>query len=64
MNPKPNFVYEDEMAIHALELMEKREKPISVLPVLDSKSKVVGMIHLHDLVAAGSLRFLSVTTVS
>ena len=53
MNPKPNFVYEDEMAIHALELMEKREKPISVLPVLDSNSKVVGMIHLHDLVVRG-----------
>jgi len=53
MNPKPNFVYEDEMAIHALEMMEKREKPISVLPVLDSNSKVVGMIHLHDLVARG-----------
>ena len=53
MNPNPNFVYEDEMAIHALEMMEKREKPISVLPVLDSNSKVVGMIHLHDLVARG-----------
>ncbi len=53
MNPKPNFVYEDEMAIHALEMMEKREKPISVLPVLDSNSKVVGMIHLHDIIARG-----------
>ena len=53
MNPKPNFVYEDEMAIHALELMEKREKPISVLPVIDSNSKVVGMIHLHDIIARG-----------
>ena len=53
MNPEPNFVYEDEMAIHALEMMEKREKPISVLPVLDSNSKVVGMVHLHDLVSRG-----------
>ena len=53
MNPKPNSVNEDEMAVHALGLMEKREKPISVLPVVNSDSKVVGMIHLHDLVARG-----------
>ena len=53
MNPKPAFVYQDEKAIHALEIMEKREKPISLLPVLDRQSKVVGMIHLHDLVARG-----------
>lgn len=53
MNPKPNFVYLEEKAFHALELMEKREKPISVLPVLDRQEKVVGMVHLHDLVARG-----------
>jgi len=33
--------------------MEKREKPISVLPVLDRQDKVVGMIHLHDLISRG-----------
>ena len=53
MNEKPNFVYDDEKAVNALELMEKREKPISVLPVLDRQDKVVGMIHLHDLVSRG-----------
>ena len=53
MNPKPCFVYQDEKAIQALEMMEKREKPISVLPVLDHTEKVVGMIHLHDLLAQG-----------
>ena len=53
MNSKPSFIYQDEKAVKALDLMEKREKPISVLPVLDSKRKVVGMIHLHDLVAKG-----------
>jgi len=53
MNAKPNWVYLDEKAVTALEFMEKREKPISVLPVLDRQEKVVGMIHLHDLVSQG-----------
>ncbi len=53
MNKTPTFVYTDEKAIRALEIMEKREKPFLVLPVLDRQEKVVGMIHLHDLVARG-----------
>ena len=53
MNATPEFVYEDENAYTALEKMEKRTKPISVLPVLNRQKKVVGMIHLHDLVARG-----------
>lgn len=53
MNKKPTFMYADEKAIRALEIMENREKPFLVLPVLDRQAKVVGMIHLHDLVARG-----------
>lgn len=53
MNATPEFVFEDENAYAALEKMEKREKPISVLPVLNRQKEVVGMIHLHDLVARG-----------
>ena len=53
MNEKPNFVYVDEKAVNGLELMEKREKPISVLPVLDRQEKVVGMVHLHDFISRG-----------
>lgn len=53
MNEKPSSIYDDEMAITALELMERRERPISVLPVLNRADKVVGMIHLHDLVSKG-----------
>ena len=53
MNEKPASIYDDEMAIKALELMERRERPISVLPVLNRSDNVVGMIHLHDLVAKG-----------
>jgi len=53
MNEKPSSIYEDDMAITALEFMERRERPISVLPVLNRQDRVVGMIHLHDLVAKG-----------
>jgi len=53
MNKKPTSVYVDEKAIRALEIMENRQKPFLVLPVLDRLEKVVGMIHLHDLVARG-----------
>ena len=53
MNPSPECVYDDQKAFFALERMEKREKPISVLPVLNRQETVVGMVHLHDLVARG-----------
>jgi arabinose-5-phosphate isomerase len=53
MNPKPSWIYQDEKAYKALQFMEKREKPISVLPVLDRQEKVVGMVHIHDLIARG-----------
>ncbi len=53
MNRTPECVFEDENAYAALEKMEKRAKPISVLPVLNRREEVVGMIHIHDLVARG-----------
>ena len=54
MNPTPIFVYHDQMAVEALEIMRQRKKPITVLPVLSRKTrKVVGMVHLHNLLAAG-----------
>ena len=54
MNPNPVFIYSDAKAMEALELMEKRERPFLVLPVLDrSTERVVGLVHLHDLVAKG-----------
>lgn len=54
MNPSPTHVFSDELAARALEVMENREKPFLVLPVLDRQSKqVVGMVHVHDLLARG-----------
>lgn len=45
----PVSVQKDAMALEALELMEKRENQISVLPVVEN-DKVVGIIRLHDVV--------------
>jgi arabinose-5-phosphate isomerase len=53
MNPSPIVVFNDQMAVDALELMRSRKKPITVLPVLNRKKKVVGMVHIHNLIAAG-----------
>jgi len=49
MNPSPVFVFSDTKASDALALMQNREKPIAVLPVLNRKKKVVGIIHMHDI---------------
>jgi len=51
MNIKPLYVYEDEMATEALDLM--RKKPANILPVLNRSRKVVGILHIMDLVSAG-----------
>ena len=53
MNPSPTFIFSDEMAVRALEIMETRKKPLTVLPVVDRKKRSVGMVHLHDLVRKG-----------
>ena len=50
MIEKFTFITEDKMAIDALELMEKRENEISVLPVLEEK-KLIGVVRLHDVLS-------------
>lgn len=54
MNENPTYVHSGAKAMEALDLMENREKPFVVLPVLEEHDEVVvGMVHLHDLVAKG-----------
>lgn len=53
MNPTPIRIQADEKAVEALRLMEEREKPLAVLPVVESDRRVCGMIHLHDLIDKG-----------
>ncbi|OQA89903.1 MAG: Arabinose 5-phosphate isomerase KdsD [Elusimicrobia bacterium ADurb.Bin231] len=49
MNKKPVFIYSDMKIADALALMQNREKPIAVLPVVDTKHTVVGILHVHDI---------------
>jgi arabinose-5-phosphate isomerase len=51
-NANPTTISPDELASHALELMESHERSISVLPVIEAK-KFVGFIRLHDLLKEG-----------
>ena len=53
MNPKPTFVFEDQMATEALDMMRSRKKPTNILPVVNRDQKLVGMVHIMDLVSAG-----------
>lgn len=53
MNNNPIFIHDNEKAFTALEKMENREKPITVLPVLNKKKIVVGMVRMHDLINIG-----------
>ncbi|MEE9444178.1 MAG: KpsF/GutQ family sugar-phosphate isomerase [Cocleimonas sp.] len=41
----------DDLAINTVNLMQAKE--ITVLPVVDKNNKVVGIIHMHDLLKAG-----------
>lgn len=54
MTTTPRYILSEEMASHALHIMEADQKhPITVLPVLDEGRKVVGVIKMHDIVQSG-----------
>jgi arabinose-5-phosphate isomerase len=53
MNTTPEVAYSTDRAVDALERMRARTKPIAVLPVLNPDRRILGIIHLHDLIAAG-----------
>ncbi|EPR42831.1 putative signal transduction protein with CBS domain containing protein [Desulfovibrio sp. X2] len=44
-----------QTAAEAMDLMETRE--VTVLPIVDCEDRLVGMVHLHDLLGKGSFRF-------
>jgi arabinose-5-phosphate isomerase len=55
MTPKPRAIGPGALASQALELMEHHA--ITVLPVLDESRKVLGIVHLHDLLGRGDFKF-------
>ena len=50
MNPAPTMVAPEALAVDALRIME--EHRITQLPVADPDGRLVGALHLHDLLAA------------
>lgn len=50
MNPDPKIISADTLAIEAVYLMEKHG--IMALPVCDPDRRLVGIVHLHDLMRA------------
>jgi len=55
MTPKPRHIGPGALASQALELMEHHA--ITVLPVVDEAHKVLGIVHLHDLLGRGDFKF-------
>lgn len=54
MTANPKTITQDKLAAQALYLMESNKpKPITVLPVLDENRKVIGLLHMTDLVRQG-----------
>lgn len=55
MNPQPLRATPDQSAAQVLDLMES--KAITVLPVVDSENILVGMVHMHDVLGQGRVKF-------
>ncbi|OPX19944.1 MAG: arabinose-5-phosphate isomerase [Desulfobacca sp. 4484_104] len=55
MTRSPQTIGPEALASQALELME--HQAITVLPVVDQELKVLGIIHLHDLLGRGEFKF-------
>ncbi|MBY0518763.1 MAG: KpsF/GutQ family sugar-phosphate isomerase [Bacteriovoracaceae bacterium] len=52
MNAKPLSITPGILAYEALKVMENRERPVSVLPVVEN-GELKGVVRLHDLLQAG-----------
>ncbi len=55
MTRGPKRIEKDRLASEALDLMERHL--ITVLPVIDSDERLVGILHLHDILGKGNFKF-------
>lgn len=55
MTKMPRTVSEDAPLYDALNIMEKNQ--ITVLPVVDDKNRIAGVLHLHDILGKGAFKF-------
>lgn len=53
MTKTPTTINKDVKAADALLIMENRENPLSILPVVNSENRSVGMLRVHDIIKAG-----------
>jgi len=56
MTADPISIDSEILAADALSIMQRHE--ITVLPIVDHERKLVGILHLHDLLGKGEFRFL------
>jgi arabinose-5-phosphate isomerase len=56
MTPEPITIVDDKQAVDALSIMQAHE--VTVLPVVDGIGRLIGVLHLHDLLGKGEFRFL------
>ncbi len=56
MTRNPISIDGDRLAADALSIMQKYE--ITALPIVDGANKLVGLLHLHNLLGKGEFRFL------
>ena len=56
MTRNPVTIGKDALAADALSIMQRHE--ITVLPIVDGEHRLVGILHLHELLGKGEFRFL------
>ena len=56
MTAGPKAISADMLAADALSIMQKHE--ITVLPIVDTRKNIKGILHLHDLLGKGEFKFL------
>lgn len=56
MTTGPKAISADMLAADALSIMQKHE--ITVLPIVDTRKNIKGILHLHDLLGKGEFKFL------
>ncbi len=55
MTPSPLHAFPQAPAFDALTIMERHE--ITVLPIIDNDHRVLGILHLHDILGKGEFKF-------
>ena len=55
MTPHPQSITEGSPTYDALNIMEQHQ--ITVLPVVNSRQEVIGILHLHDILGKGEFKF-------